>query len=217
MYKLILILLLNLSHTSLTAQQTTYSRVDSSLLSNYVFCLNYFTSIPSKNIRIKKKEQLIPLTTTPSFWNLFRAKNNWTYKIKISTKSISKLSPILYDKLSKEGKLGVLAHELSHVHDFHNNQKGYLLKVFFQHLSPKKMDEFEYNTDLICIQQGMGNYLYSWSSDVQEKLKIEQWEGKKTFTKDESRERYMRPQTICSYLLNKKEIYADKMPKECIK
>jgi hypothetical protein len=109
--------------------------------------------------------------------------------------------------LSHNGQIGVLAHELSHVQDFQTNKKSYLLNVFFSHLSPNKMDAFEYNTDLICIKQGMGKYLYSWSKEVKQNLEIDQWEGKNTFGTDSSRERYMRPETICKFMTQMNEIY----------
>lgn len=216
MLKSLLILLLILSHITAFSQENTYPKVEESVLENYQLCLKNFQEIPSKNIRIKKRKQLIPLTTIPSVWNLFRQRQNWTYKVNISTKTIDKLSPILYDNLSHNGKIGVLAHELSHVHDFHINKKSYLLKVFFSHASSKKMDAFEYNTDLICIQQGMGMYLLAWSNDVKEKLNIEQWEGKNTFSTEDSKERYMRPETICSYIVSMPTIYNKQNIETCI-
>jgi hypothetical protein len=200
----------------LDAQSIDFPLVDGSITPNYWYCLNFFQDIPRDNIRIKKKEQLIPLTTIPSIWNLFRKKENWTYKINISTKTMERLSPILYDSLSLDGQIGVLAHELSHVQDFQTNSKKYMLKIFINHLSSKKMDAFEFNTDLICIKQGMGHFLYQWSADVQKNLNIDQWKGKKTFAKDVTNERYMRPETICTYINSMKELYQDKTPTACI-
>lgn len=197
------------------AQHTTFTKVDNSVVENYKKCLNYFDEIPAHNIKIKKKKQVIPLTSIPSVWNLFKKKEYWKYSIVISTQTIDKLSSILYDSLSTDAQIGVLAHELSHIHDFHSQRKGYILKVFFNHLSKRKMDEFEYNTDLICIKQGMGQYLLAWSTDVQQKLNIEQWKGKKTFVDDEKRERYMRPETICSYMKSMHEIYQNQISRQC--
>ncbi|SOE22499.1 hypothetical protein SAMN06298216_2928 [Spirosomataceae bacterium TFI 002] len=207
MFKSFIIVIITFSHISSFSQEKNYSKVDSTVMDDYQFCIQYFNKIPSQNIRIKKKKQLIPLTTTPSIWNLFKKKENWTYRINISSKTIERFTPILYDNLSIDGRIGVLAHELSHVHDFQTSKKSYLIKVFFSHVSSKKMDAFEYNTDLICIKQGMGNYLYAWSTDVKESLDIEQWEGKNTFNTDSTRERYMRPETICKYINQMNNIY----------
>lgn len=203
-----------ISHFSTYAFAQDLPNIDETVKKTYVYCMKQFPDIPSENIKVRKKEQLIPLTTIPSPWNLFRKQSNWKYSINISTKTISRLSPILYDSLSKEGQIGVLSHELSHVSDFHSQGKGYLVKIFFSHLSKKKMDAFEFNTDLITIQKGMGKYLLAWSTDVREKLNIADWKGKETFTDQSVSERYMSPATICQYLSQMPEIYPS-LPKNC--
>ena len=174
--------------------------VDSSIVKFFLFCKPYFAEIPFDNIKIKKKKQLIPLTTVPNPINLFRHKKNWSYTIKISTKTIPILSPILFDSLTLEGKLGVLAHELSHVSDFHIHNKGYMIKAFFWHLNPRKIDLFEYNTDFICINHGMGYQLLAWSMDTS----ILNRKG--TMKPSFKNERYMFPATIKEYI-EKSSIY----------
>ena len=168
--------------------------VDSSIVRHFLFCKPYFSDIPYDKITIKKKKQLIPLTTVPNPLNLIKPKKNWTYTIKISSKTIPTLSPILFDSLSLEGQLGVLAHELSHVSDFHNHKRGYLIKAFFWHLNPRKIDRFEYNTDFICINHGMGYQLLAWSLDTSF------LNGKGTMKPPFKNERYMFPTTIKDYL-----------------
>ncbi len=175
-------------------------KVDSSIVKYFLFCKPYFAEIPYDRIKIKKKKQLIPLTTVPNPLNLFRFKKNWSYAIKISTKTIPILTPILFDSLSLEGKLGVLAHELSHVSDFHNHTRGYLIKAFFWHLNPRKIDIFEYNTDFICINHGMGYQLLAWSMDTSI------LNGKGTMKPPFKNERYMFPATIKNFI-EKSSIY----------
>jgi hypothetical protein len=182
--------------------QEFLSKTDSSLQFHINFCRAYFPELNFDNIRIHKRKQIIPLTTIPSTFNFFRKKSNWKYKINISTKTFEKLSPILFDNLSLEGQLGVLGHELSHVSDFQSHKRGYLIKGLIWHLSRKKTDAFEYNTDLICIKHGMGFQLLNWSLDVN-KVNLGFW------VKDTSKvERYMYPKTICNYL-NQMPIYND--------
>ncbi len=168
--------------------------IDSSIVKHFLFCKPYFSDIPYDNIKIKKKKQLIPLTTVPNPINLFRPKKKWSYTIKISTKTIPILTPILFDSLSLEGQLGVLAHELSHVSDFHNHNRGYLIKAFFWHFNPRKIDIFEYNTDYICINHGMGYQLLAWSIDTSILI------GKGTMKPPFKNERYMFPATIKDFI-----------------
>ncbi|MCP9768026.1 hypothetical protein EGI22_08880 [Lacihabitans sp. LS3-19] len=154
----------------------------------------YFGEIPFKNIKIIKRKQIIPFTSTPSFLNIFRKKSNWKYTIAVSSETIPRLAPILFDSLSLNGRIGVLAHELSHVADFQSHSRWYMVKVFFQHLSSKKMDTFEYNTDLICIQHGLGYQLLAWSRDTQKQM------AKGSMKIDFKNERYMYPETIEKYI-----------------
>lgn len=168
-------------------------------------CMTSFPEINPEQIKLVQKKQVVPLTTTPSPLNLFRKKKNWKYTIRISTKSIAKLDPVLYKNLSYKAQIGVMSHELSHVADFQNNNRWYILKVFFSHLNPKKIDAFEFNTDRICIQHGKGLELFAWSDEIRKKFPNSSIMSK-------TPERYMSPATICRELhklptiYNKKEI-----------
>ena len=70
--------------------------------------------------------------------------------------------------------------------------------------STKYTDRFEFNTDLICINHGLGFQLYDWSKFVRKSLNISEWKGasndESLKTKTTPRERYMNPQTIEEYI-----------------
>ena len=72
------------------------------------------------------------------------------------------------------------------------------------HLSKKKMDQFEYNTDMGCIEHGLGYQLLSWSKEVRLKLNIIQWRGIKHLNNEG--ERYMNPENIIR-VINQNSIY----------
>jgi hypothetical protein len=164
-----------------------------------------YPEISAQNIVVRKRKQLIPLTSVPSAWNMFRQKRNWKYNINLSTESsFSKLNKIIYDSLSYNAQLGVLAHEISHVADFQTHSRWYLLEILFGHLSKKKMDRFEFETDHIAIKHGFGRYLKVWSAEVQQKFNPTKIE---TDTERPQNERYMSPATIEKYLLQYPEIY----------
>jgi hypothetical protein len=164
-----------------------------------------YSEIIPKNIVIRKRKQLIPLTTVPSAWNMFRAKKNWRYHINISTSSpIKVLNKILYDSLSYQAQAGVIAHELSHVSDFQTHNRWYLPKILLGHLSRRRMDRFEFGTDHIAIKHGMGHYLRAWSAEVRSKTDHGNMESTR---KGQAKERYMRPATIDAYIAKYPEIY----------
>jgi hypothetical protein len=164
--------------------------IDSTYTRYINFCKPYFDEISFEHIKIIKRKQLIPFTSTPSFLNVFRIKTNWKYTIAVSSETIPRLAAVLFDSLSLNGRIGVLGHELSHVADFQSNSRWYMVKILFQHLSQKKMDSFEYNTDLICINHGLGYQLLAWSKDTHKQL------AKGTIKISFKNERYMYPETI---------------------
>lgn len=163
------------------------------------FVSKYFIELTSNKISIIIKRKQSPLSTMPSVWNIFRKKKNWRFKIYISNKSTKRLNKILFDSLGINAQVGVLGHEFSHIQDFVRHNRWYMFKVVFWHLSTAKTDSFEYQTDLICIQQGLGFQLLSWSKEVREKLDITLWKGASN-SSTLSRERYMNPSTICKYI-----------------
>jgi len=60
------------------------------------------------------------------------------------------------------------------------------------------MDKFEYNTDKITIEHGLGFQLLSWSKEVRQKLDLKQWGGSNR--PNGRRERYMNPETIINHM-----------------
>lgn len=175
-------------------------KVDQNLTPFFEILMPHFQDLKSVNITVKQKKQMIPLTTTPSVWNIFRKKKNWRYTIAVSTESLKFLNPIIVKNLSDSSKIGVLGHELSHVSDFHSHKRGYMLKVLFGHISSKYLDRFEFETDHIAIKHGIGKYLLSWSAETSEKIKQNKF-------KKQGKERYMLPKTVVEYMKKYPEIY----------
>ena len=107
------------------------------------------------------------------------------------------LDPILLKNLNYNAQVGVLGHELSHVCDFNSKNFGGILRIVFGNLSDAFLDRFEFYTDKICIDHGLGYQLLAWSENVRDSLKMEKWIGtKKLKHPEQKRERYMKPETI---------------------
>jgi hypothetical protein len=119
----------------------------------------------------------------------FRSKKNWRYTILASNADSSRLSTIYYRNLNAAAQSGVFAHELSHVLDFQNHNRLYLLTVLFAHLRRASLDKFEYHTDKIAIQTGATNYLLAWKKAVEAQLDFTTFNRKKS--KAAMNKRYM--------------------------
>ncbi len=181
------------------------SKIDSNLLRYVAVAMPYFTDLKGTKLIIRERKQLIPLTTVPAISNLWHKRSNWKFKINVSTRSIGFLEPILVKNMPDSAGIGVIGHELSHVKDFYSRKANYILKVLFWHVSPRKMDKFEFETDHIAIKAGFGKYLKAWSKETHTRLSPE------TFDRDKNakrkHERYMIPATIEKYMNKYPELY----------
>jgi len=77
-----------------------------------------------------------------------------------------------------------------------------------QIFSKNEVDKFEFDTDLNCINHGLGYQLLDWSINVRENLKRVNWLGAVNLTADEKSERYMNPSTIKN-ILSKHPLYQE--------
>jgi hypothetical protein len=163
--------------------------------------LSYYPEL--KNVRVKFviKKQYSTLTTRPSAVSILMPKGHREYVITISNKTITALTPLLFQNLPADAQVGVIGHELAHVADFANDSFVESIKKAAGHLSAKYLDKMEFNTDKICIEHGMGTYLEQWSSYIRNTMHAQYWRGSDYVTKgDDHYERYMNPGTIEKYM-----------------
>ncbi|HSC39768.1 MAG TPA: hypothetical protein VLD19_17910, partial [Chitinophagaceae bacterium] len=138
---------------------------------------SHFPELTHTAIQIRIKHAYSPLSTRPRWSTIFRSRDKRAYIITISDSSVSKLAPILFMRLTYEAQVGVLGHELSHVADFSHKRLFGLIRIGVGHLSGRYLDRFEYKTDSLCIEHGLGNYLLAWSIFVREALQLAYWRG----------------------------------------
>jgi len=169
------------------------------LLPGYEFAclvaLSKYPELKTVEIEFVTKKTDIPLMATPTFWSIFRRKSKRTFQVQISEKSKDFLESILLKNLSLNAQIGVLGHELGHIADM----KSFSFWRFLIHgirytISDNYGDQFEFRTDRIAVQHGLGLPLYCWSSEVRRKLKTGPFAQE--IEKNDKRERYMNPGTI---------------------
>lgn len=124
-----------------------------------------------------------------------------SYVVIISNKTIKRLTPITFQNLPEAARIGVIGHELSHVVDFSRKTTWQSLLVAAGHFSKRYMASLEFNTDKICIDHGLGEPLYNWSSYIRQTMNTTNWRGVDfVFKPNRQRERYMNPGTISKYI-----------------
>ena len=161
--------------------------------------LAYFPELKKVHIVFRIKKQYSALTTKPNFAGVFKRKDHRTYIITISNETIDTLKPLLFENLTFEQQVGVIGHELSHVVDFNSNNFLQTIGVGIGHISKRYLDKMEFNTDRICIEHGLGDYLLAYSKHVRQAMNVHNWRGSDFVNKGNSNgkyERYMNPDTI---------------------
>lgn len=169
-----------------------------------LIALSCYPELNDTKIIFRFREKVTPLSSRPKFTSAFKNKQNRTYVITISTKSNNKFSPIIFSKLPFNAQIGVLGHELAHVADFNSKSSTQLIGLSFKMFNTKFVDHFEFNTDHICINHGLGYQLYDWSKFVRIALNIKEWKGAEANYSSEkdipNKQRYMNPETIEKYI-----------------
>ena len=155
--------------------------------------LAHFPELRNTQIQLIERKQSSPLQTAPRILDIIKPPSRRCYVVSISTNS--SLDSVRFQNLSYSSQVGVLGHEFSHISDM----KDFRFRDFIRHafrytFSRKYSNAFEYNTDLICIQHGLGPELLSWSREVRKKLGTKQYFQQKS--SDDMPERYMNPDSI---------------------
>ncbi|MEO8147529.1 MAG: hypothetical protein ABI723_07830 [Bacteroidia bacterium] len=169
-----------------------------------LIALSYFPELKNTPIEFKFSKKHSPLATAPTFVSCFKSESKRKFIVTISNNTSPKLTPILFYNLPYNAQIGVIGHELSHVSDLSKKNFLALMRIGAGHLSKKFMDNFENNTDMICIKHGLGYQLMDWSKYVRTVLKIDEWYGadnpESFMAQGKKRERYMSPPVIQSYI-----------------
>ncbi|MFN0050441.1 MAG: hypothetical protein ACKVOU_15065 [Cytophagales bacterium] len=174
---------------------TITKSIPRSILTQTSIALSAFPELNEVKIVFQFTNGGAALETMPSFWSVFKKPAKRTYYISIANKTDKLFEPILLKNLSYDAQIGVLAHELSHVSDFQQfNFINFVVHAIKYTINGSYGDSFEYNTDMICIQHGMGFQLLAWSTDTRLKLDLKKIMEKYKF--DITRERYMHPESI---------------------
>ncbi len=185
-------------------------KIPESIRRQALTALSFYPELKTTKLIFRLRKRKTPLTSRPRIFSVFRKKSKRPYVITISIKSSKRLTPIVFNNLPYNAQIGVLGHELGHIAYYKDKQSLKILGLTFKLLNSNFVDEFEYNTDAITIQHGLGYQLYDWSVFVRKALEIEEWKGAAKISSEASwdsiNQRYMNPKTI-QHFISENPIY----------
>lgn len=179
-----------------------------------LIALSYYPELKDIAITFQFREKVTPLTSRPRIFSIFKGKGKRKYIITISSNSKKTINPILFSNLPFNAQIGVLGHELGHISEYIKMNSFQLMAIPFKMISRKYTNRFEFNTDLACINHGLGYQLHDWSAFVRKALKIPEWKGATDLSTNEDdffNQRYMNPATIEGYM-DKNNLYTGHSP-----
>lgn len=172
-----------------------------------LIALSYYPELKNTKIEFRVKKTKTPLTSKPSMLSLFSSAKKRKYYVTISEQSNTYLAPILFKNLSFNAQIGLLGHELAHIANYRQKGFGKMFNIIgIEIFSKKQVDKFEYNTDIVCINHGLGYQLLDWSKLVRQNLGRENWRGANNICTNPKKERYMNPESILK-MINELPIY----------
>ena len=128
-----------------------------------LFALSYFPELIHTKIKFEiKKSTGGIISTRPTMGSLLRKASKRTYLVTIYDSTDGRKLPVFANS-DVNGQVGILGHELCHIIYFNNNTGFGLFGLGVAHISSGFMDRFEYNTDSMDIERGLGYQLIAWN------------------------------------------------------
>lgn len=173
-----------------------------------LLALSYYPELKSTPVKFRIRQRHTALNTRATWFGVFESPRKRNFVITISDSSEAMLMPFMFKNVSFNAQVGVMGHELGHITEFLKMTTLQLFAHAIKNVSAKYIDRFEYNTDAICIEHGLGYQLLEWSSNIRNKMNREFWRGPDFAHKPTDIERYMNPGTILKKI-NSNPIYKD--------
>jgi hypothetical protein len=161
-----------------------------------LIALSHYPELKNTSIIIQTKPKHSPGFTRVTWGGLFEPPARRHFLIVISDSTEKMLMPLIFKNLSFNTQIALIGHELAHVTDFLRKTTLEFIKHGINNVSARYIDRFEFNTDAICIEHGLGYQLLEWSRYVREKMHTVNWDGPDYAHRPKKRERYMNPSTI---------------------
>jgi len=161
-----------------------------------IVALSFFPELKDTRIQFKRKRFFIraSMTSSPSFFSVFRKKEKRKYVISINNRK-GLFKGVRLDSVSFAGRVGVLGHELCHVVDYESQDFFELIKFgVLYSLSSKEMKRVEHETDLLTLKHGLGCELWHFKKYIFSNIKRSNKYRKKIL------EFYMTDQDVYNYI-----------------
>lgn len=126
--------------------------------------IKFFPELQDTPISVKGTKQIFPCKARLSWGSFFKKPNNRNFVITISTQTIHEFTPLLFDNVPFNAKVGMIANALAHIDQYQQCSASQLIKKYLAYPFPNYREEFEKAADKKAVYQGLGWEIYDWAS-----------------------------------------------------
>jgi hypothetical protein len=129
--------------------------------------LSHYPELKDAHIEFRLCKKLNSTNATaPTFNSLLKKPQHRLYRVNILEKASEPMESALLKNCPLQCQVGVIAHELAHIKQFHEKGTFKLLTFLFSYLAKKPRKSIERNADILTIEHGFGTNLYAHANYI---------------------------------------------------
>jgi hypothetical protein len=192
-------------HTILKEQFGQHKQTPAVFEKQMMYALSYYPELAKTRIKVQLKQSTGGIIATrPTIGSIFRRSSKRTYLIIINDSIAGRKMPV-FGNSPVNGQVGILGHELCHIVYFNSHSGIGLLRLGIAHISRRYMDRFEYATDSLNIERGLGYQLLAWKRYLDGRFRAVHKEAGLPKEVSKVRNRYMSVEQIERLIARRKE------------
>jgi hypothetical protein len=137
-----------------------------SIEKSFLVALSHFPELRTVSITVRYAPCFTIMAAWPRLSSLWKTRS---YVLFINSAKQPFRTP-LFDELSFNAQVGCMAHELSHIVDYHKRTKKSLLGFLFRYLYGPTRKRIEWETDLQAINRGFAWQVYDFVHEMTQVL-----------------------------------------------
>jgi hypothetical protein len=160
------------------------------LLKQFTIICKAFPELKSDNISLRFQSISMTMQARPNIWTVLGGKRE--YFVFINTHRHR--NGLLLEEIPFNAQLGIIAHELCHIVDYHFKSNWQIVKTGLWYLKKRNQENYEKAIDYLVIKKGLGHQLKDWAHFVlhEAELTSKYKKTKETY--------YMKPEDIHNHL-----------------
>ena len=131
-----------------------------------LLALRHYPELENTHIKFIVKRAFIPLASRPSMFSLLRKRDQRTYRVIISDRSLPQMESILLKNLPFNAQIAIIGHELAHTVEYETLNSYQLSAIGQLYIVGSFRATMEKGTDLRTIEHGLGWQLLEYAQYV---------------------------------------------------